>query len=109
MARVPNGTHEYTDELGVKHYSKNLHRMFDVASLMCGEKMAARQMPNKKEQQEIVKGCHRIGMTYWTENNITRYIGAYIGKARGERLKTTPSLQKHIDNHREMVGYDPAF
>jgi hypothetical protein len=109
MARVPNRTHEYTDELGVKHYTKNTHRMFDMVSLLCSKKMAARQMPNKKEIQEIVAACHRIGMTYWTEDNIVRYIGAYIGRARGERLKMSRSLQKHVDNHRKMVGYEPAF
>ena len=109
MARVPNGTHEYTDEFGVLHYRENIHRMWDVASLRCGEKMAACQMPNKKEIQEIVKDCHHIGMKYWTESKIAPYIGAYIGKIRRERLDEEKSLQKHVDNHRKMVGYDPAF
>jgi hypothetical protein len=109
MVRVPNRTHEYTDELGVKHYTKNTHRMFDVLSLLFGKKMAACQTLTKKETLELVEACHRIGMKYWTPSKIAPYIGAYIGKWRRERLDEEKSLQKHVDNHRKMVGYDPTF
>ena len=108
MARFPNGKHERT-ELGVKHYTNDLKLMWLIAGLVAPEEMKNCKMPNKRKRQEIVNRCDLIGLTGWTTEKLVPYIGAYIGKIRRERLEKEKSLQEDVDNHRKMVGYDPAF
>ena len=108
MPRFPNGTHERT-ELGVKHYTNDLKLMWLIACLVAPEEMKNCKMPNKRQLQEIVNRCDLIGLPGWTPEKLVPYIGAYIGKIRRERLEKEKSLQEDVDNHRKMVGYDPAF
>jgi hypothetical protein len=113
MARFPKGTHEYTDEFGVLHYTNDLKLMWLIACLVAPEEMKNCKMPNKRQRQEIVNLCDHHGLPRqaprWTPEKLVPYIGAYIGKIRRERLEKEKSLQEDVDNHRKMVGYDPAF
>jgi len=108
MARFPNGTHERT-ELGVKHYTNDLKLMWLIACLVAPEEMKNCKMPNKRQLQEIVDRCDLIGLPGWNQEKLVPCIGAYNGKIRRERLEKEKSLQEDVDNHRKMVGYDPAF
>ncbi len=95
--------------LGVKHYTNDLKLMWLIACLVAPEEMKNCKMPNKRQLQEIVNRCDLIGLPGWTPEKLVPYIGAYIGKIRRERLEKEKSLQEDVDNHRKMVGYDPAF
>ncbi len=109
MNRVPNGTHEYTDEFGVQHYTENLHRMWDIAILFNREQVDACEWIGKDDAQHIANACHRIGMSYWNADKVMTYYGNLIGntgrsETYRERLATTMSLQKHVNNHRSKAG-----
>ncbi len=103
MSRLPNGTHEYTDEFGVKHYTENVHRMWDLAIMLNRDDVEVCNTLSKSDYDKLVQACHKVGMTYWSGNNIVRYYAALIGKAF-ERLSNERSLQQHVNNHRSLCG-----
>ena len=105
MSRLPNGTHEYTDEFGVKHYTENVHRMWDLAIMLYREDVENCQPLSKSDYDSIAFACHRVGMTYWTADKIDDYYANLIGRtSRSERLASNISLQRHVNNHRSLCG-----